>query len=465
MSAPDILRQTLEPFEALADGANLTVVLGAGASVPSGLPSWDDFATKVSTGSGLVGTEEAARVLLGKQDPTIVLEAAQAKAGERWEKLVFDALFGDAPEAYDPSPVHLAAAQYFSDSPERVTLATLNFDTLLERAVLASGKSAVAIGLYGVETEGIPTVHHLHGAAFDGGLHSAVIGYGDFAELVADSDPWQFRFLRDALRKGPLILAGTSYRDPDIRHWLHLIMRDDAPKYPALVTIAREGLKLDREAYAELEEALVFEWESIGLKALPMQDLSDVARILRELPALRRSGYLSPNERAKALWKRHRLRIRRLQPEYSKLLIRDTKRISDRLGTSAHRSALWLANGRGGLGRWASGGAVQSRVSELKIVPTGYDSAWIAGEALATETVKLKDVTRENGVRPIWRSVLAIPIFVEDGIAPPFAAAVLTFGLSAGASTLLESSEAWTALVEQMSLEWGERLSSVAFPR
>lgn len=78
MSAPDIDRIVMESFAALAGDAHLTVVLGAGASAPSGLPTWDEFSTRLAVLSGLVETMEAAEVLLGKQDPTIVLEAVNA---------------------------------------------------------------------------------------------------------------------------------------------------------------------------------------------------------------------------------------------------------------------------------------------------------------------------------------------------------------------------------------------------
>lgn len=73
MSAPDINQELLENFKPLVGDAHLTSLLGVGASAPSGLPDWNEFAPRVAVLSGLVETESAANILLSRQDPTIVL--------------------------------------------------------------------------------------------------------------------------------------------------------------------------------------------------------------------------------------------------------------------------------------------------------------------------------------------------------------------------------------------------------
>jgi hypothetical protein len=78
VSAPDIDGALIEKFAELAVDAHLTLLLGAGASAPSGLPTWDEFAQRLLLLSGVVKSRDAAETLLGKQDPTIALEAARA---------------------------------------------------------------------------------------------------------------------------------------------------------------------------------------------------------------------------------------------------------------------------------------------------------------------------------------------------------------------------------------------------
>lgn len=454
----------MSKFAPLAGDAHLTIVLGAGASAPSGLPNWDQFAQQVALLSGLVDSHEAADVLLSKQDQTIVLEAARTQSGSNWTTHLDRALYGDLAAEPSPSPLHFAAAGHYLTSPRTTTLSTLNFDTLLEAALLSEGEPLAIIGLDGSAHPGVPTVHHLHGAIFDGTAYGPVVGFRDYAELVADETAWQRKFLSEALARGPLLLAGTSYRDPDIRHWLHLIFRDENPAHPALVTIAREGLGLDRDMFDAVDKALASEWESIGLTALRMQDLADVALVIRELQHVGHENYLPPTDRARRVWSSHSGSFTKLQDEYGQALASDAVTASKALGTRAHRATLWIANGRGMLARWATEGSQYRGISYLKFVPTGHDSPWIAGEAIGSEEVKLKDIERDRRVTPNWRSVLAIPIFAGDGQSPDFAAAVLTFGLSQSAATLLTRQAEWSTVIQDLSTAWGARIGDVAFP-
>jgi hypothetical protein len=416
--------------------------------------------------SKVVESERAARTLLGNQDPTIALEVAHVRSGDNWGSYLNRALYGEPPAEPVESTLHLAAAGHYAASPSTTTLATLNFDTLLESAVQGTGAALVFVGTDGHNEPEVPTIHHLHGAVFQGHEYSAVVGYRDFANLVANKGAWQHGFLSEALERGPLLLAGTSYRDPDIRHWLHLILNDERPKYPALVTIVREGLGLDRETFDEINDALAAEWESIGLTALTMQDLADVALVIRELRLAGTNGYRTPAERTRALWDSHVRQHERLQSLYAEQLARDASRIGKALTATAHRATLWLANGRGKLARWAGEGAQYSSVRQMKLVPTGHDSPWIAGEAIGSEEVKLRNVSnRDPLVSPTWRSVLAVPIFVDDGRHPAWASAVVTFGLTQTAETLLSREDDWQEVVSSLSAEWGTRLSSVAFPK
>jgi len=95
MSAPDIDQELLEKFEPLVGDAHLTILMGAGASAPSGLPDWNEFARRVAVLSGLVKTGSAADILLSKQDPTIVLEAARTQSASNWEDHLTEALYGN----------------------------------------------------------------------------------------------------------------------------------------------------------------------------------------------------------------------------------------------------------------------------------------------------------------------------------------------------------------------------------
>lgn len=218
------------------------------------------------------------------------------------------------------------------------------------------------------------------------------------------------------------------------------------------------------EEFDALSDALVAEWEAIGLSALRLHDLADAATVIRELQHARHHGYQPPSERAQTVWSSHKQKFTELQSEYSAELESDAARIREMIGVPVHRATLWLADGQRHLARWATEGATFAGIRNLKRVPSGHDSPWIAGEAIGAEQVKLKDVERDDRVRPTWWSVLAVPILVSDGRHPDFATAVVTFGLGARALTLLERESEWLAATERLSTSWGTRLSAVAFP-
>ena len=275
------------------------------------------------------------------------------------------------------SALHLAAVGHYIDSSNSVTLSTLNFDGLLEKTLSYNLDDDVYAKFDGSEEPYGPSVHHLHGMITRSSAVSPVVGFRDYAELIAHEDPWQKAFLSKALSRGPLFLAGTSYRDPDIRHWLHLILRDEKPEYKALVTIVRQGLGLDKKMFESVSNALTKQWEAIGLTALKMHDLSDVALVIRELQYLNYQNYMSPKARAKRVWNSHNKQILKLQPEFSKQLTHDASILADAMDAKVRRGTLWLSNAKGQLARWSVKAPIFIR-KFLKYIPTGHDSPWIA---------------------------------------------------------------------------------------
>lgn len=457
MSAPDIDDDILGKFGEVTGQSYLTILLGAGASVPSGLPSWRELARRLAVRSGLVPSKEVADMLLNDQDEASLLQAASSKATS-WETDLREALYEGLVEEPEPSPLHLAAVNHYLRDPQNTSLCTLNFDTLLEDAILGEGRPLVNISLDSSTEIDTPTVFHLHGVCTRQETIDPVVGFFDFAELIADKEAWQLEYLQQALTRGPLLLAGTSYRDPDVQYWLHTILLDS--EFPALVAIAREGLGLNRDEFESIYDVLADQWAVLGLSALQVEDFSDIAQIIRELEYVGREDYVSPRGRAKQVWNAHSEDFDSLQQKYSDLLIADTGEVSKRLSVTATRGTLWLADGDGKLARWASAGARYRSEEHLKRVPTGHDSRWIVGEALGSEEVKIKNNTRDNHVLPQWRSVLAIPIRVANSISPPFATAVLSFGISLEAEAISGDLQ---VLAKELSGAWYDQLSAVAF--
>ncbi|OUM44657.1 hypothetical protein B8W73_02590 [Arthrobacter agilis] len=438
-----------------------TFLLGAGASVTSGLPGWDDFAIRLLLQSGSVPSAETARILLNRQDPLIVVEAARVAFGEKWDKKLRFALY-EGTSDLAPSPLHLAAVGHFlTTDADDSSLATLNFDTLLEQVIQdETGEEAYSL------TQPAPNgthfgVHHLHGVITPHRTESVVLTLSDFSDLIADEESWQLEYLQEALAKGVLIIAGTSYRDPDVRQWLHAALRNKPNKHNAMVLLTRESFSISKREYAELQSALGDQWRAVGLEPVLLEDHSDAAQIIRELRHVTLASYQAPQERSRILWRAHAARFDELQTLYVDQLEQDASTLRDALDVDRLNLTLWLANGDGGIGRWAAQDRIYRDFASLRIVSTGHDSEWIAGKALGVDEVLFKNLA--EGTTRRWRSVLAAPVSVPHPKFPRHSAAVLTVGLPGQASDYEPTTMMWTDPLLDIADEWGLRLAAVAF--
>jgi hypothetical protein len=461
MSAADLTAETMKLFRESGLETYTTFLLGAGASLTSGLPGWDDFAVKLLLQSGSVPSAEVAQILLDRQDPLIVVEAARMAFGAKWNQKLRVALY-EGISNLAPSPLHLAAVGHFlSRDGEDSSLATLNFDTLLERVIEnETGGRALSLVQSSPDNDHYG-VHHLHGVITPQRTEAVILTLSDFSDLMADRESWQLKYLQSALAKGVLIIAGTSYRDPDVRQWLHAALRNKPKKHNAMVLLTRQSFSMSKREYADLQSALGDQWRAVGLQPVLLEDHSDAAQIIRELRHVTLDSYQAPQQRSRILWTAHATRFDELQALYVNQLEQDAVTLRDVLDVDRLNLTLWLANGDGGIVRWATQDRVYRDRSSLRIVSTGYDSDWIAGKALGVDEVLFQDLA--EGTTRRWRSVLAAPIPVPHPKFPSHSAAVLTVGLPNEAAHYEPSTMMWAEPLSDIADEWGLRLSAVAF--
>jgi hypothetical protein len=280
-----------------------------------------------------------------------------------------------------------------------------------------------------------------------------VLTLSDFTELGAQQHPWQVSALQDSLQKGPLVLAGTSYRDPDIRQWLHSTQKD----HEVVVLLARQGLKLDRETFKRVRPALEAQWKAIGVRPIAMHDHADAAQVLRELPHLNDPGYRSPRDRAQAVWKAQLASFDHTQHAHSEQLRADLTRLQVHLGPESNLT-LWLADGNGHLVRWSAPDRVYVDPDRLRLADVGHDSPWVAGQCLGRDDNLAENLEGPRGATQRWRSVVAAPVVVEVAGGPWFSSGVLT---SASPDSLDEhDQEQWQETLTELADEWGSRLAA-----
>lgn len=440
----------------------MTVLMGAGASVTSGLPDWDTFAVRLLMRSGAVKDELVAELLMDRQDPMLVVEAAQSAAGQRWDQILRSSLY-EGVVSEEPSPLHLAAVATLLDvSAPETELATLNFDTLLEAAIeQETGVPAEPI-TGGRRTAGaMHAVHHLHGVIRRDHSEQVILTLSEFYDVIADQSAWQADYIASAVTRGALLIAGTSYRDPDLRHWLHTALKGKRPNRAAIVMLAREGFNMTKAQFESAREALASQWRAVGIEPVLLEDHADAAQLIRELVHVHDEGYLAPQQRAQVVWRRHVEGFEDLQTTYVELLEDDARTMCSELGVDSLNLTLWLADGNGSLVRWATHDRIYRDVEALRSVETGHDSHWIAGRALAGEGLLHQDL-KEEGTRR-WKSVLALPVSVPHPRFPAMVSAVLTVGLPDPAAAFETTAAIWGLPLEGIGNAWSERLGYIAF--
>jgi hypothetical protein len=457
----------LQPLAEVAQSARLGVLLGAGASMSSGLPSWDNLSVRLLGHAGAIGDPSTARAYLARQDPLLVAEAARAASSD-WAEDVRGALYDQREDEYFPTSLHLAVANLAVSWQSNLSVLTLNFDDLLEQAVrdacleldlelpvVARTAAAPRAPVGSLE------VQHLHGylprsrAEDDSPL---VLTLSDFNQLTTTPNPWQASAITEAVTQGPLLLAGTTYRDVDIRQWLHTVAEQTrGGRHRVAALVARQGLGLTRSQFTNVAEAVKRQWAAIGIDVVLLEDHADAAQVLRELPTMSGSDYCPPRERVDRLWKRLEEDFHAAQVEFSERLDGNRAVLPLAPGEDADLT-LWLANGSGQLARWTSHDRIYRAPSKLRWIPTGYDSPWAAARALAQNEIIIE---RPDAAAPMprrWRSVIAAPVLAHLPGGPNLAVGALSAGVSA--ELVLADEVSWRTAFADLVEDWGTRLEA-----
>lgn len=467
MTACELGPEVAEQLADIAQASHVSTLLGAGASVAAGLPSWDELAIRLLGHAGAIGDASTARAYLARQDPTLVAEAARAVCDD-WVGVVRDALYGtDGAELY-PGALHLAVANLAATRPGEVSVLTLNLDDLLEEALRDALDELGRDEDVKSRTAAAPRagsnaheVQHLHGLlprTPDLEASGLVLTLSDFNQLGATAHPWQAAALGEAMSKGPLLLAGTTFRDADIRQWLHAIdVQVETNDRSAVALVAREGLGLSRREFDDVAEAVRQQWLAVGIDPLLVQDHSDAAQVLRELPAVGADGYQLPRDRAAALWNQQMEDFSSLQARHSELLDADRDTLPSPSGRGSDLT-LWLADGSSEVARWASHDRVYRGPGKLRRVPLGHDSPWTAARAMAQNEVVVDTMQAPPQGSKRWRTVVAAPITMDLSGGPN----LVVGALSAATTAVLNRDEEteWRTALADLVETWADRLDA-----
>lgn len=390
----------------------LTILLGAGASVPSGLPSWKDLIGNMLQQQGMAASANMASLLCDAGDLVFLAEAVKQHCGSEneWEKCILAALYpeGASYNPYPPSYFHQQTARLAFQHQESVHLATLNFDLLLEYAI---ARIAVDSG-----KRDFPHVEHLHGKVFSASEESSavvedvVLTYGDYNNAMRDGKNHAKRCLEQSVAEGHhLLIAGTSFSDPDMRFWLSDVLQNSGDSR-ATVLIARESMpEVTFNQFMGMKKVLAAQWESIGFHPIFVNDYTDAATLINEIGYRGNPSYRPPATRTKRLWKKLTgEEFRSYQKRFEEKLHEQAVQCETLIGHCRINVTLWIAHGSY-LTRYATHDRIYLYKEQLRNEAVGFDSPYIAGRVLGTNQSSSQSF--ENG---IWKQVVTFPIQVQE---------------------------------------------------
>ncbi len=410
-------------IERIAGAGRLTFVIGAGASMEAGLPSW----------GGLVRAllESAAPASLDENDRAAWLDAAAesgllgmaataralATTDEEFVKRVNHDLYrGKGRDYFDPGPLAREIAAWKQAYPE-IQLATFNYDQLLERALQDVGVEAEAREDNAPEPDGVAFVRHLHGFLTGDPVDDAVVlTERDYAMWPSGS--WQDTFMSEALKE-VCVFLGLSFTDQNLLRWIYGSTGDRH-----LAVLSRQSApRLSDGVRRELESANRARLARANVTAYWADFHAEVAQLMHE--ARRRKGPGKPpapypvRAQKRALRGRRRClpvtALPRRQGKIREILassLSGVRAALDSVGVDANDAVLGL--GLWGLDYeqrevtlWGSSDRIHVDSSTVTSVPLAWDSKWVAVEAITQGSVVEWD---PDTYASRWRSVRGIPL-------------------------------------------------------
>lgn len=410
-------------IERIAEAERLTFVVGAGASMEAGLPSWASLVRSVLEAvaprdlaegdraawlsaveaSGLLGMAATARALAGSDAAFMTLIDHHVYRGR-------------GADHFEPGPLAREIALWKQRYP-KIEVATFNYDQLLEHALEDVGIVTHAVENADPEPDGVAVVRHLHGKLSGSPSNDAVVlTESDYALWAAGS--WQDKFMESALG-GLCVFVGLSFTDQNLLRWIYGAHGSD---HVAVLT-RQSSPRLSRPVRLALESATRTRFRAANVNAYWADFYAEVAQLLHE--ARRRRGPGAPPrpypERAQKRVTRGRrrclpsARVEARQRSVREILAGSLAGVRTAIGSigieidgAVLGLGLWgIDYDRRAVTLWASSDRIHVDISTATEVPLDWGSKWVAVEAITRGSV----VERNPGVYASrWRSVRGVPL-------------------------------------------------------
>jgi hypothetical protein len=430
--------QVLEVMERVSQHqGRLTIIVGAGASMEAGLPSWPGLVRRLleETSSELLPTEHQAEWVEVLENEGLLAAAAVVRALSRDEDhfraRLRTALYAPhGPSQYHPQALAQQIAWLKKQLSSDVRIATGNYDGLLEAALKELGLPVHSYVQGRAEPAASAAVYHLHGRLIPSypATGRLVLADDDYARVQYPGS-WQERFMREALENDLCLFIGLSLTDPNLIRWLHRYSSDpDGDTRHVALFVRQATPDQTPDVRTQLEHAVRQRWAKCGVEAVWADFFGESAQIVHEI-ALRRAGAALPGfaERAQT---RFDLVSEAIAPENTTAFRASQEETSDFLGTLldyvrqiAAAGSVDLSDEQLGLGLWVvdhDAGTLECwatadrRFNDRAAIatqPLTYDTPWVSVEAVTRGVVVERD---PDVFASRWRLIRGIPIVVQD---------------------------------------------------
>jgi hypothetical protein len=362
------------------------------------------------------------------EGPLAAAAVAEVLAGEEFISLLRSALYAGGQARYVPQALARQIAWLKETLGDSMTIATANFDVLLEQALSEANLPVHSYVSRQPCPPGDAAVYHLHGRLASRYPRTGRIILSEASYSMTQSrESWQDRFMSEALRDTLCLFVGLSFTDPNLIRWLYRNSTAEGPDHVAI--FVRQGdPELEPAVRKSMEFATRERWRRAHVTAVWADFYGEVAQCLHEI-GLRRTK--SPvDDFATRVSRRYRQarrvlvpanqrRFQGLQDQMSRVLqdaldlIRaQAEEAGIDLGDESLGLALWaLDHARKRLVLWGNADRRYNNSGELLDVPLEFVSEWVAVEAVTTGTV----VQRDPGVYTSpWRLIRGVPIVVAE---------------------------------------------------
>jgi SIR2-like domain len=472
MSFASLAQPEIGPLvERLADARELTLLVGAGASMEAGLPSWRRLIEMLleTVAAELPSLDEEERAAwieatLRRDDLLGAGAVVEVMAKEDLDKLIPERLYGgQGPEAFAPGPIAHQVAALRGIWGERLEILTTNYDDLLEQALIDAGTARTSIRSYtqnrepGKRARRTVAVTHLHGLAGRSGSPKGIVLTEEHYHRMQRGTSWQEQLVTARLQGSTCVFVGMSLADPNLIRYLYGYEAPAAPRHAAI--FVRQGEPQVPDAVrAGMEEAAARRWERCGVQAIFVDHFADAAQLLYEIGHRREvgeKGYQPVGERAaeviacveRGLAVSEQEKFAKRQVALStglRMLLDDIVPLTLSLARLRQREeilglALWvLTEDGGGLTGWAHSDRAHQDPSTVTPVPVASTSSWVAVRAVCQGTIVEFD--RDNYASR-WHFVRGLPLVLEDPTRLPIGALTIASSVPAEKSVLTKMPE------------------------